>query len=532
MQDRTTHSQVRLPVVRRPCPDRRARTGQHSGLEQCSRRGRIWPAGGTGGRHLDESLQLPGFILARRPFPTPNVGYAVGGPDWSTTGPSRVAKTTDGGQTWVTTFPAGFHGWLKGLDCKDANTCFASGQFAKFLRTTDGGTTWIDGDMQTFNGVPYRGYIHSMVWTGKDNVVLGGGTYYNPDAPGSANFLRTPDGLAAPNFKVFGVAAVNRYYSPVMSDISCPAPGVCYAAPITAQVIKTTDNGRHLGSNVPTSWWTPNEWYGISCADTNTCWAAGKNKGRNSSGVMKVWGIIEVTRDGGATWTEQAAGSAYGAQDIPGTRFWDIKMADATHGYAVGCQGAFPDFPDGDQPEHCTGSGVVYRTDDGVHWTLMQAFPSAVTTSDLTGIEVRGLDDIFVTTFGGDIWHYSLCRRGHLHADADNRRRRRLRRRRPLHRHRRLRSTATPTTPTATSTATPSTPTATSTATPRNANGTSTATPRRRRPHRPRHRRQRRRRHRPDPTKTPTATRPRHRRATATADTDGDADGHIDRTPT
>ena len=209
------------------------------------------------------------------------------------------------------------------------------------------------------------------------------------------------------------------------------------------------------GVHVPTNWWTPQEWYGISCVDTNTCWAAGKNKGRNSSGVMKVWGIIEVTRDGGATWTDQAAGNAYSAQDIPGTRFWDIKMADATHGYAVGCQGAFPDFPDGDQPEHCTGSGVVYRTDDGMHWTLMQTFPPAVITSDLTGIEVRGLDDIFVTTFGGNIWHYSVPPR------------------RPPRRHRPRprRHTSTPT----------STNTATSTPTAR----------RRRRPRRPKRRRPR-----------------------------------------
>ena len=88
----------------------------------------------------------PGSFWRAVRFPTPNVGYAVGGPDWSTAGPSRVAKTTDGGQTWVTHFRTGFNGWLKGLDCKDANTCFAVGQFAKFLRTTDGGTTWINGD--------------------------------------------------------------------------------------------------------------------------------------------------------------------------------------------------------------------------------------------------------------------------------------------------------------------------------------------------------------------------------------------------
>ncbi len=319
-------------------------------------------------------------------FPTTNVGYAVGGADWYIDGPSSVAKTTNGGLTWTTQLLSGYPDWLKGLDCKDANTCFASGNYAKLLRTTDGGVTWIKGDMVPFNGVPYAGYIHSVVWTGLDNVVLGGGTYYSPTEPGSANFLRSPDALATPKFYVYGLSAANKYYSPVMGDFSCPSPGVCYAAPHTAQVIWTTDNGL-TWSYVPDNWWRSQEWYGISCTDNNTCWAAGKDKDWSDN----ISGIIEVTRNHGATWTNQLS-------LIPGIRFWDVKMADATHGYAVGCQGTFDEY------EHCTGQGVVYRTEDGTNWAPMANF----TTSDLTGVEVRGVDDIFVSAWNGDIWHYSV----------------------------------------------------------------------------------------------------------------------------
>ena len=318
-------------------------------------------------------------------FPTQNVGYAVGGADWYTDGPSSVAKTTDGGQTWSIQLLTGFPDWLKGLDCKDANTCFASGNYAKLLRTTDGGATWVKGDMVPFNGRLYVGYIHSAAWTGKDNVVLGGGTCYDPAEPGTANFLRSPDGLAAPKFYIYGRAATDHYYCPVFGDISCPSPGVCYAAPHSAQVIKTTDNGL-TWSYVPTNYWRKEEWYGISCTDNNTCWAAGKDHDWSTWDPL---GIIEVTRDGGATWTNQLS-------LIPGIRFWDIRMADATHGYAVGCQGTY------DDTEHCTGNGVVYRTGDGTNWALMRTF-----SGDLTGVDVRGVDDIFVSAWNGDIWHYT-----------------------------------------------------------------------------------------------------------------------------
>ena len=83
----------------------------------------------------------------------------------------------------------------------------------------------------------------------------------------------------------------------------------------------------------------------------------------------------------------------------------------------------------------------------------MTTFPSATWTSDLTGVEVRGLDDVFVTDYGGKIWHY--------YNPSVN-------------------STPTPTsTSTATVTSTPThtpthTPTATATATP---TSTPTATP-------------------------------------------------------
>jgi photosystem II stability/assembly factor-like uncharacterized protein len=335
-----------------------------------------------------------GSYLRNVRFPTYSVGYAVGGANWYTDGLTKVAKTTDGGQTWTDQTLNDYAGWAKGLDCKDANTCFFSGNYAKLVRTTDGGTTWQKALVLPFNNGTYQGYLHSVTLTGDGNGLLAGATCYDPDTPGTANFARSLDGLQG-NFTATGLAATNHYYCPVMGDIACPTAGTCYAAPSNAQVIRTTDNG-NTWTFIPAQYWVPDEWYGVSCTDANTCWAAGARKtkiGTDPSGenIYSKAAILEFTQNGGASWTYQLS-------NVSNVRFWDIKMLDRTHGYAVGCDAGSYDFAD-----RClNGKGVVYRTDNGTTWTRMADFGAA----ELTGVEVRGLDDIFVVDFAGGIWHY------------------------------------------------------------------------------------------------------------------------------
>jgi photosystem II stability/assembly factor-like uncharacterized protein len=308
---------------------------------------------------------------------------------------TKVAKTTDGGRTWSTQTLEDYAGWAKGLDCKDANTCFFGGNYAKLVRTTDGGSTWSKALIQPFNNGTYSGYLHALTLTGQGNSLLAGATCYDPDTPGTANFTRSLDGLAAPGFSATGLAATNHYYCPVMGDIACPTPGVCYAAPSNAQVIRTTDNG-DTWTYIPAQYWVREEWYGISCVDRDSCWAAGARKTKigtdpSGEGIYRKDAIIEYTQDGGNNWYYQAV-------DVANVRFWDVKMFDRTHGYAVGCEANSYDYAD-----RCiNGRGVVYRTDNGVSWTRMADFGAA----ELMGVEVRGLDDIFVVDFAGSIWHY------------------------------------------------------------------------------------------------------------------------------
>ena len=117
--------------------------------------------------------------------------------------------------------------------------------------------------------------------------------------------------------------------------------------------------------------------WGVDCTSQNTCWAVGEG------------GTIWRTQDGFQTWQRQQA-------DVPAvTKFDWVDMLDAQHGYAVGCGNR--DTVTGE----CPGGGVVYRTDDGVTWTKLPSF----TASEITDVKVHTMDDVFVTDWGGKIWH-------------------------------------------------------------------------------------------------------------------------------
>ena len=165
----------------------------------------------------------------------------------------------------------------------------------------------------------------------------------------------------------------------------------------------------------------------------NTCWIAG------------IGGQIYRTTNQGVTWQRQSA-------SIPSqVTFNRVRMADAQHGYAIGCSDSDPDTG------ACVGSGVMYQTTNGVTWVPLQSF----TNSDLMDLYIFNMNDVFVIDWGGTVWHY-----GGRHRWPRPPWRRPARRRR----HPTPTQTSTPTeTPTPTPTTTPtqtSTPTKTPTLTP------------------------------------------------------------------
>ena len=113
-----------------------------------------------------------------------NVLYAVGANGWDGPHvPATWAKSTDGGTTWKTSqLPS--RGWLSGLDCKDANTCWLAGRGGTNLKTTDGGNTWT-----VLSSAGYTGWEYTVALTGVGDSVVVGLTCSEPA------FLRSTNGV-------------------------------------------------------------------------------------------------------------------------------------------------------------------------------------------------------------------------------------------------------------------------------------------------------------------------------------------------
>jgi len=205
-------------------------------------------------------LKQPNTIWRNIEFPSRNVGYAIGGPDWSASGTVYVAKTTDGGLTWTPKLFDGTTGYMRGLECTTDDKCWMVGRYARIYRTTNGGVNWTQ---LSSNG--YVGWTYSVANTmNGDGTVVGltcGATTSNPDDPG---FLQSDNGV---NF--------TNAYAPncaVKYDIICPSSGVCFSAARRGRVYKSFDNGKNWSVH---NTGIDQTLLGIDCANPYACWAVG-----------------------------------------------------------------------------------------------------------------------------------------------------------------------------------------------------------------------------------------------------------------
>jgi hypothetical protein len=364
----------------------------------------------------------PGVFWYTVDFPTPNVGYALGGPDWNSAnggvGAVTLAKTTDGGRNWTNITVPGTNRFMRGLTCIDAERCWIIGAGTpRILYTSNGGTSWSPGVI--VNNV-WSGWLWSAGYSGVGTTIFAGTTGYANEPGRMANVLRSTDGVN------FTAVAANDPREFVIYDFSCPSAGVCYAAAKNTAFYTANNGSTWVRRVVPTG-----RYYGISCSDNFTCWEVGAADGGSNTGVYYIF----RTQDGGTFWQQgNAIPSGSGRP-----RFWSIDMVDGQNGYAVGCT----NVPD---PilETCSngGQGLIMRTTDGVNWQQI----ASPTTADIMDVYAMSMDEVILLDWSGKIWRGTGA------------------------------PTPTPTaTNTPTSTATPtSTPTRTPTATPTN---TPTATP-------------------------------------------------------
>jgi photosystem II stability/assembly factor-like uncharacterized protein len=318
----------------------------------------------------------PGVYWYTVDFPTPDIGYAVGGPDWNVNngiGVVSIGKTTDGGLTWNVNTVPNTNRFMRGLDCVDANNCWIAGASSpRILRTSNGGSSW----QESFVNADWTGWLWSTGWTGVGTTIMIGTTGYADEPGRRANFLRSTNGVN------FYAEIANDPREFVVYDFSCPTPGVCYAA-AKQTAFFTVDNGDNwIRRAAPAV-----RFYGIWCTNAVFCWMAGGSNNSTSDGVIHIYRSV----DGGLNWQQASATPLTGNRP----RLYNIQMVDALHGYAVGCVNA-PDAV----LEACQGNGLIMRTDDGVNWVQIQS----PTNVDIMDLHVVSMDELIVVDWSGKIW--------------------------------------------------------------------------------------------------------------------------------
>ena len=324
--------------------------------------------------------ESPGVHWYTIDFPTDDVGYVSGGPDWNVNngiGQTTVAKTINGGLNWNTSPVPNTNYFMRGLTCKDADNCWLAGASSpRIQRTTNGGTSWTPANLV----YPYLSWFWSAGYTGQGTTVLVGPTGYFDDEPGRlANFMRSVDGINFTNI-------IADQAGLVQWDFSCPDPGVCYSAS-KERTYRTNNDGLNWTKyTVPFASGT--RYYGVECTSTNTCWLAGAQNNTLNNAIV-------VTYSGGGTWSPTNIVASVGALSA---LLGSLHGRTSQHGYAVGCS----DTPF-DASEACTGHGIIVRTTDGVNWSEI----TAPGTADLMDVVAFSMDEVIVVDWDGNIWRGS-----------------------------------------------------------------------------------------------------------------------------
>jgi photosystem II stability/assembly factor-like uncharacterized protein len=77
-------------------------------------------------------------------------------------GNATIAKSIDGGKSWLTYEGFSFKNYLYDITCVDKNTCYACGSIGKVVKTSDGGETWNEREILLNN------YLKKIYFLDKD----------------------------------------------------------------------------------------------------------------------------------------------------------------------------------------------------------------------------------------------------------------------------------------------------------------------------------------------------------------------------
>lgn len=225
-----------------------------------------------GGLNWFQQISDTTYFLNDVFFVDENIGWAVGGGNWSASG--TLLKTTNGGNNWISqSHPMNQR--LKSVHFLDAMTGWAASN-ALIEKTTDGGNSWTEPtsiylEMGDVNSIYFinadTGWAAAEVGftsRGAVNKTIDGGTFWSEQ-------LRMPQG---------GSTLFDIYFSDVYTGWAVGSSGI----------YKTIDGGDNWADQTSGNW---NGLHSVYFTDINTGWVVGAN------------GTILHTTNGGVSFVEE-----------------------------------------------------------------------------------------------------------------------------------------------------------------------------------------------------------------------------------
>jgi len=197
---------------------------------------------------------------------------------------ATVATTHDGGYTWRVKTITLDHilNMFVGISCPSEAVCYAATRGGLVFKSNDGGMSW---DKKADLGINFRG----MDCPTTDVCYLA-----SPQI-GQSVIAMTVDGGARWSAAILPLVLV--WSLSCSSDRNCVGVGTCHSifSCLGYQAVVTTDGGATWrGTDI-----TTNSPEFVSCGSTTICVAVG------ATGPGEIPGGIQVSSDGGLTWTDQ-----------------------------------------------------------------------------------------------------------------------------------------------------------------------------------------------------------------------------------
>jgi len=305
----------------------------------------------------------------------------------------RVAKTTDGGNTWASVHNPGNTNQMWAIDFSDDNSVgLACGASSYLVRSTDGGNTWTQISLNAPSMV-----LYSVRFASNNVAYLSGGSgYYFKSTDAGLTWEQLGYRFTTTSIKDVGFANNEVGYvvgtnfvaktenggvrwtvqtSPFSGDINevvAPSPNVAIAGCDGGNVIRTTNGGTNWELIATGITGTNSDILAIDFVNDNLGMAVGYN------------GSVARTTDGGATWNIIST--------ISGGNPWDMDMLDSTHAWVA-----------------ATGERIFATTDGGFTWTQQLAVGGLGTygisfANKDVGVAGGTSGNTYYTTNGGATW--------------------------------------------------------------------------------------------------------------------------------